>query len=410
MRILLDPNPAEGGSPKPITNTPKSNLPTPIKVVEQAHTPPPEVLKQEFKMDDGLFDSKPEEGRTIIQDKSGLEKEAKLVKPEGETEVVEAKEKAPAIREEKKEEPEEKQEEKKPSFLKPPVEKKEEKQKAEVKQVVPKEKQARDLTGFSEEEASHLRQMSNAAFEFTAKLIKEKKELEKSKDNTFLQHPDAYTLSPQYKELSSKTTLAQREGEYWTACLEQLEQGNPIRDLNGWNADGTPVLGTEYKPTTRLVEQVRLAMSNAYNIAQQSAKELQAYPQQFKTNIQKDLGTIQEERAKRFAWVADPKFLDYTLDMGDGNEVPIKEIRKNFIDWFPPYLQSNPATEAAADLFVAFRIQSLELEQARNGQKTAEVKQEEIKRGEPSSSTKPGKQPDAINGVREFTLAGLPSN
>jgi hypothetical protein len=57
---------------------------------------------------------------------------------------------------------------------------------------------------------------------------------------------------------------------------------------------------------------------------------------------------------------------------------------------------------------ISLIVANLELQEARNGKQIAEKKKEEAIRAEPSSSVKPAAPKQAIGGVSEFTLEGLP--
>ena len=391
--ILYEPTPADGGFVPP-----KSTAPRALKV-DMPHEPPAEVLKVDFKIDndDPMFKHDSSESRVTIEDKQGKVTPAKEVETKVETKA-----------EEKKEEVQ-----KKVVGLKPPSapkeEKKEEKKEEEVKQIVPPSKDAkvvRDYSGYSEEEVSHFKQMSDAAYKWTSEQLKTKKQQE---GNTFLQHPDAYTLAPKFQELRAKVTFASKEAEYWKSCLAQLDLGNPIKDLVGFDNNGNLQLGNEYKPSKELEENVRMVMQKAYGTAQTFAAELQEFPTKFKSNVTNDLQAIESERKKRFAWASDPKFLDYTLDMGQQGEMTVKAIRQSIIDLFPPYLRNSPSTEVCADLFVALRIQDAELREAKSGKNIVAQEKADEERAEPSSEVKPAKAANSVNGVKEFSLSGMPS-
>ena len=388
MRILLDPNPTDGGFVPP-----KSTAPRALKV-DMPHEPPAEVLKVDFKIDgdDPLFKHDASDSRVTVEDKQGKVTPAKEV----ETEV--------------------KPEEKKVVGLKlPGTEKKVEKKEAkaeEVKQIVPPtkgEKVVRDYSGYSDEEVSNFKQMSDSSYKWVTEQLKAKKEFEKNKDNTFLQHPDAYTLTPKFQELRGQLTNAAKEANYWKQCLAEIDAGKPIKDLIGFDANGNPQFGNEYQPSKELEENVRMAMQRAYGAVQTTNNELQQFPTKFKASVSDDMRAIEDERKRRFSWVADPKYLDATLDMGNAGEMTVKAVRQSVIDLFPPYLRNNPATEVCGDMFVAIRILEGQLREA-NGTKKIEVQDKsDEKRAEPSSEVKPAKQIGAVNGVKEFSLSGMPS-
>jgi len=68
-------------------------------------------------------------------------------------------------------------------------------------------------------------------------------------------------------------------------------------------------------------------------------------------------------------------------------------------------------TDIAGDLFVALQIYAAEIRALKSQTKVAEIKKEEILRGEPSSAVKPSseKGKTKFGGVSEFSLEGLPT-
>src|ERR1039457_3004985 len=172
--------------------------------------PPKEVKEMTFTADPGLIHSG---GETIITDDKGAT--IQEVKPEIKVEIK--KEEKVEV---KKEEPK-KEEKKVSSVLKPPTEeikkevKKEEPKKEAVKHVGAKlitpvkekkehEQDTFDYTQFSPQETINLKNMSRQSREWASGLIKETKSLSALKDASYLQHPDGYTLSPEFQQLQGR--------------------------------------------------------------------------------------------------------------------------------------------------------------------------------------------------------------
>ena len=81
-----------------------------------------------------------------------------------------------------------------------------------------------------------------------------------------------------------------------------------------------------------------------------------------------DLQGINAERHNRFAWVQDPKLLDYSVEVEGQGAQKIGDVKQNFKSLFPPYLSNSIAVEVASDMMVAMVIQSAELREAKNNQ------------------------------------------
>ena len=376
--------------------------------------PPAEVLKMNFEMDRSLLGNV--EAPIQLPEK-------KVETPSSDT--TDKKQDEPKADEFRKEEPkpEDKtaiqQKEDKPKtdgILKPPGKKEEKTDKkvdaSETKLITlpdPKSKKDRDYTGFSAEEATHLKQMSNEAFEYTTKIIKENKELAKNKDGAFFQHPDAYTLHPDYRQTQVQSMMADSEAQAWKSALIACKSGKKFKVPTAFDTKtGNIILSEEVEPSEAAEEELRSKMNTCTNIQQQLNGKLENLAQTFKTRTATDMQAIQSERAKRFEWATKPELLDYTLNFPETGDVSLKQIKEDFKNLWPPYLRNNPVMEVASDIFIALRIQGAQLEQALAGQTKAEVKTSEVKRGEPSSMARQGQQGEEIGGVREFSLAGMP--
>ena len=273
-----------------------------------------------------------------------------------------------------------------------------------------------DYTGFTQEEAAELRQMSTTARDFTVKLIKQNKELSTQQGGQYLQHPDAYVLDPAFNQIGEDVSYAEKEAKYWEQQLILIRQGKPWKKKKKWDANGNPIVGAEQVANEQADIAVSRWANNAYQIAQQKRGELQNFAATHKQRVQADANAIQQERARRFGWVADPKIMQSTFINDAGQEVTVEACRNALINLFPPYMRKELGVQVAADLFAAFQIQAEEL---RNGGASKQVQQEiqrEERRAEPVSGAKSQVQPEGQNGgvkspfgrVKEFSIAGMP--
>lgn len=266
----------------------------------------------------------------------------------------------------------------------------------------------RDYTVFNAQEQEVLKQMSNPAFEFTTKLLKQNKELEQQKGPaTIFQHPQGYTLDPGFQQLQQQGNLAKYELGYWQDALKKMAAGEEWQMISGYK-NGEPVFETALrKPTSQDQEYARLAASQCMQIMNQSQQQLQGYVGQYQQKIQQDTAAMQAERAKRFGWVAKPEMLEDELEL-DGGKRKMKDVRNDIINLLPPYHRNSPLADLVADMFVGMVIQGIDLREARAGKKVAEIKTDEARRQEPSPTTRPAADVKTINGVKTFSLDGLP--
>ena len=110
--------------------------------------------------------------------------------------------------------------------------------------------ESRNYEEFDESERPLLKQMSNAAFEKYSKnrkeMVEAKQQLEEIRTKTpdsklpenFHEHPEAYTLSPEYREAANNYGKAQTEYAHWKQQLINVRNGEPWQGIDGYNEDG----------------------------------------------------------------------------------------------------------------------------------------------------------------------------
>lgn len=374
--------------------------PQPFKV-EVPKDPPADLLKVNFNSDgvSGLDDETPTDQQKVSGDAPAI-KDAPIEKKKEEPVAKSGEE--PEKKEDKK--PEDKKEDKKEDgmsrFMKPP---KGQEKKGEEK----KKADAVDYNDLPDNERENLKHMSAITRESYAKLFRENRDLKKNKESTYYQHPEAYTLHPDYRSALADISAAEQEGQYWLSQLELCKLGKPIRGLTGRDKNGNLVQGDEVPANDKIEEVLRSDMQKCFAVAEQRRGNVDTYKKNFQKSVQTDMVAIQTERANRFPWVADPKLLEYSIPTPDGDK-PIKQIRNDIISVFPGYMRNTPAVEACADLMVALVLSKAENEELKRGKQVAETKVEEATRVEPSSSAR-GKADGngkAIGGVSQFSLEG----
>lgn len=303
-----------------------------------------------------------------------------------------------------------------PSFLKPPKSAEDKAKEAIAptakKEVIAKGKEEGkdtfDYSGFSASEVTNLKNMSRQSREFTSSLIKENKELAKLKDGTYLQHPQAYVLSPEFNNMNMEYNQVNQEYQHWRQQLALSKEGKKVRDITGWSKDGKLVVGEEVEPNENIEEQLRMQMHRSLSMADGMRSKITDYPNRYKTQITNDMQGIQQERRNRFAWVADPKILDYSVELAGKGEVTLKKMKDDFLAVWPPYLREDAGVQTSADMFLAMVLQGKELEELKASKQVAETKLDEASLVEPSSRIKPGGEIKTINGVKEFSMQGMP--
>jgi len=247
-----------------------------------------------------------------------------------------------------------------------------------------------DYTGFSPQEITNLKNMSRQSRDWVASQMKEKKQLESLKDSTYLQHEQAYTLSPEYNELSQSVRMAQMEGRHWEQQALRIKAGEKFQDIIGFDPKtGQPVLG----PLKDSTDADELRVVNNYGLCAQEAqarqRKLVEYPQQFKGRVSQDLSAISEKQKELFAWVANPSLMDHSVEVEGMGDRKLKDIKSDFMSLIPPYMRSHPIADVAANMLVGLQIRNAELREARNSGGIQHIQDEEVRRSEPTSDNSP---------------------
>jgi hypothetical protein len=325
----------------------------------------------------------------------------------------ESTEKVEEVKEEEKKE-EDKQEEKPglPKFLKPPTdakgkegEAKTDDKKATVKPIVPPDKKGlRDYTGYTPEQVSAFKKMSDEGYTLATQLIKENRELSKLRETTYMQHEHGYVLDPGFQQIRQNVVQANKEAEYLKQQLLAMDGGADFVPITGYDTrTGEFVKGTPVKPSKAVEEDVRSMMQNAYRVANELGGQLQTYPQRYKQQVQQDMQEIERVRREQFGWVSNPELLKYTIEVQGLGEVPLQRIKDDFVNMYPPYMRAHPAVQITGDLMIAMRIKDAELQEARASKQTDNTIEEERTRVEPKSTQKPKNlNGTAVHGVKEF--------
>lgn len=386
-RLLLNAAPLESNTPAAPAPT-ADNTPASTPTAPAAGTKTPVGIKLSAPKD-GFSVSDSDEVE-LLGDAAGpadvkADKKAETPKPDDKKEVV------TPPKEDKKEDKKEEQVITGPNLLKTLDEK--------------KVAGARDYSGYSDEEVKVLKSMSNDAFNYVAPILKSRKELERLKDATYLQHPESYTLHPEYREKQQLVFQAKREAAAWQEILVQIRKGEDWTPIVGVDEHGEFIYGEKRKPTVADEEQVRLARDKCVRVEEAVNQQLRTMPQQFQQQVTQDNQMIQAERARRFDWVADPKLMSYELETPEGKKT-IGNIRDSFINLFPVYHRKSPGVEVAADLWVTNQILQSQLKVTEKEKVVAETLKEEANRVEVTSSSRDN---GANKGkLKEFSLDGLP--
>lgn len=280
----------------------------------------------------------------------------------------------------------------------------------------PADTSARDYTGFTAEEQETLKSMSNKAFDYAAPILRKAKEVvapvaAKQADSNamFFQHPQGYTLHPEFQKSQQVYTNASREAAVWQEQLINIKEGKEFTPPTGYDAQGNIIYGSKRAATAQDELNVQQSMNQCMGIAQQAQLQLQHLPQQFQQIVQNDLQAVQAERSKRFDWVRNPELLKTELEIPGVGKKQIGAVRNEFVSLFPAYQHGTPGVEVGADLFVALQIYASRIRQLEGSTAIAAAVTEEKEAVEERPTQRPRGKGKLVHGVGEFSLDGMPT-
>jgi hypothetical protein len=261
--------------------------------------------------------------------------------------------------------------------------------------------EARNYDDFDESERPLLKQMSNAAFE---KYAKNKRELAEAKaqleeigkqspeakmPENMHEHPEAYTLSAEYREAAVNYSKAQNEFEHWKQQLINVRNGEPWQSIDGYDQSGQMVVGKQsYQATPSSEIDIESALQEAKNFMNQFGQQA-SHIQQNYSNIYKNANNmLAEEQKKYFEWEGNAEKLKTPIETPTGKTSTIEEVKKGFYDAMPSNFQKHPVTNLASNLYVTLQLYTAELNKMKKQLDISETNKKDSRRVEPRSGRK----------------------
>jgi len=244
-----------------------------------------------------------------------------------------------------------------------------------------------DYSKYNQEEQHVLKNMNRTSREYVSKLMEKSRIIPELEKGLYLQHENAYVISPEFQGLRQKEFMLRKEHAAYEDALVNIRAGKPFKIPVKYDDNGNLVMSEERMAGDK--DQITIESQLASYVGQigQTNQQIRELPTRYKQAVDSGLKAVEEERRQHFAWAQDPKLLDYTVETEKG-EIPIKKVISDFVSIWPPYLQNDPGVRVAADLFVALQIRSAELQRALNGKAKEDVKADEDKLTEPTSDVK----------------------
>lgn len=149
-------------------------------------------------------------------------------------------------------------------------------------------------------------------------------------------HPEAYTLHPQFQAGYQVYQQAQFEADFYRQQLIKIENNEEFQTIRGYDKrTGQPVLSELQKPTANDKVNMQSFMSEATNIANTYKGELGKFQNGFKARYETAYNDVQRIVDERWPWHKDEK---------DPRQAKVKE----FLSVVPPEFVNHPATRVAA--------------------------------------------------------------
>ena len=261
--------------------------------------------------------------------------------------------------------------------------------------------ESRNYEEFDEAERPLLKQMSNAAFEKYSKnrkeMVEAKQQLEelrtKAPDSklpeNFHEHPEAYTLSPEYREAAGNYGKAQTEYAHWKKQLINVRNGEPWQGIDGYNADGQMVAGKQaFKATQSSEIDIESALQEAKNFMNQFGQQASHIQDNYSKIYSQADDMLSSEQKKHFEWEENAEKLKTTVETPGGKSATIGDLKKGFFDAMPGNFQKHPVTNLASNLYVTLQLYASELGKLKKQLDISETNRKDSRRVEPRSGRK----------------------
>jgi hypothetical protein len=216
----------------------------------------------------------------------------------------------------------------------------------------------RDYSAYPQELVPVLRQLNNKAFAEYAPQLKaayeartKATELEtklQQQPKFYHEHPDAYQLDPEYRELTTHANFVQFEANHWRNQLVNIKQGKPWQELKGYDKNNRPVFEDVAAPEDGTVDAqaevlVQQMLGQASGEQSRVMANLSSYQQRYQQSRQSAEAELNEVRTKLF-----PTLRPDTLEGID------KENYKLAVDITPQALRGHPLAQLNHLAFVAY--------------------------------------------------------
>ena len=267
---------------------------------------------------------------------------------------------------------------------------------------VPEVHSTRDYTNFPEAIRPLVKKLPNQVFDFVKelypKLTKSESDLAEVRGklaeaekgivkipDSYHEHPNAFILDPQFQTTHGNLTKAEFEAQFYTTQLEQLESGEPIQYLAGYDKSGNPVYGDKIaRPSAK--DKVKLAsnVSLAHNYAAQFSQQIESIQKNFSTRHKQETDRITSVMTKLIPWEAEPKLLDDVVVNEKGEKSNVKTFLSKYMEAVPPVFQNHVMSKAWVNTMMVNFLLNQEMAKLRSELDIAKTNQNHQSQAQPT--------------------------
>lgn len=271
----------------------------------------------------------------------------------------------------------------------------------------------RDYSIFSQEEQALVKTAPNALFnhlkDVLPKLRTENATLKTELDNakkgivkvpdSWNEHPDAYVLTPEYRQFRQAHAMVSEEEAHWLEQLENVENGRAWNGITGRDEAGNLIKDKEVADNSvRSKDYINQQLA----LARQYKGQFSAKVGDLKTNHQKNyqgaVNTIREGVKTYCPWTTDEKLLATEIEFENPETKKIEKASigntiKAAYNILPPVFRSHPLAEVFANTFVVNAIAQQKLRLLQGQVKVKTINNADQLEAEPVGATKGNPKP-----------------
>jgi hypothetical protein len=276
-----------------------------------------------------------------------------------------------------------------------------------------KAKGGRDYSIFSAEEQALVKTAPNALFnhlkDVLPKLRTENATLKTELDNakkgivkvpdSWNEHPEAYVLTPEYRQYRQAHAMVSEEESHWLEQLENVENGRAWAGIDGRDDAGNLVKTKEIADNSvRSKDYINQQLQAARGYKTQFAAKVGDLKTNHQKNYQESVNTIREGVKAHCPWTTNDKLLATEIEFENPEtkkleKASIGDTIKAAYNILPPVFRSHPLAEVFANTFVVNAIAQQKLRLLESQVKVKNTNATHQLEAEPVGATKGNPKP-----------------